>query len=326
MGQALKILLLNICGLSLLAVGVGVWFFFQFKNPGPLEKEVSIVIERGIGIDAISRKLHRVGVLERPIVLRVAARIFNNYKNLKAGEYEFTLGISPEGILNLLQSGKTVVRRVTLAEGLSTMEILLLLQNTEGLQGTVFPIPGEGSLLPETYHFSFGDNRQDIVQRMAIAMRGLVASLWLKRMPNLPLLTPDEAVVLASIVEKETALSSERSRVAAVFINRIRKGMRLQSDPTVIYGLTKGAGPLGRKLTRSDLKFSTSYNTYLIRGLPPSPISSPGSASLQAVMHPAQTDDLYFVADGQGGHLFAKSLKEHNRNVAQWRKMNKIKR
>ena len=326
MGRFLKIVAFVICGLSLLAGGAAVWGRAQFRAPGPSKTEISILIDRGTGIDAIAYNLYRAGVLAGPLVFRIAAKLSGTDKPLKAGEYAFQPGISPEAALELLQSGKTVARRVTLAEGLSTTEILVLLRRTEGLQGSVWPVPGEGVLLPETYYFSHGDQRKDIVRRMALAMRGLVANLWRNRSPDLPFVSPGEAVVLASIVEKETAMPAERPRVAAVFINRIKRGMRLQSDPTVVYGLTRGAQPLGRALTRADLKTASPYNTYLIGGLPPGPIANPGSASLEAVLRPAQTNDLYFVADGKGGHVFAETLREHNRNVAKWRKMNRVNR
>ena len=325
MGQILKISVIIAFSLLIFLCIYGFWGWSKFHAPGPLKKEVTVIIERG-GIDSISQKLHLAGVIENPIILSVAARLLNFDKTLKAGEYLFIPRISPKGTLNLLLSGKTVARRITLAEGLSTKKILDLLQRTEGLRGTVFPIPKEGALLPETYHFSYGDSRQGIVKRMAVAMHNLVVNLWRERVPNLPFISQDEAVVLASIIEKETAIPAERSRIAAVFINRINKGMRLQSDPTVVYGLTKGQRSLGRKLTRADLKSSSAYNTYFIRGLPPAPIANPGKASLHAVMHPADTNDLYFVANGQGGHLFAETLKEHNRNVARWRKLNRLKK
>ncbi|MBT3306414.1 MAG: endolytic transglycosylase MltG [Alphaproteobacteria bacterium] len=319
----MKLFLSIVMVLAVIGAGAAWWGYGQFKNPGPSETEISIIIERGQGVDAIARKLHRAGVLAGPLVFRVAARVISAKQPLRAGEYVFPPAISPEGALALLQSGKTAVRRVTFAEGLSTAEILTLLDHTEGLRGRIWPLPGEGVLLPETYHFSYGDQRQDIVRRMASGMQGLLANLWRNRAPDLPLASPREAVVLASIVEKETGVASERPRVAAVFINRLRRGMRLQSDPTVAYGLTRGARPLGRALSRADLKTASPYNTYLVGGLPPGPIANPGSASLEAVLRPATSKDLYFVADGSGGHVFAKTLKQHNRNVAKWRKLNK---
>tara|TARA_B100001142_G_C14277299_1_gene633373 strand:- start:407 stop:1387 length:981 start_codon:yes stop_codon:yes gene_type:complete len=326
MGKILKFFILNLCVLLLLVGVTCVWGFFNFRAPSSMEKSVSIIIKRGNGIDTISKTLYQAGVIEFPIVFRIAARIYKADRDLKAGEYLFEQRLTPKEVLELLQSGKTVVRKVTLAEGLSTTEILYFLKNKKDLSGLVSPIPAEGTLLPETYHYSYGDSRQNIIHRMEENLRKLVISLWNKRLPDLPFKSPNEAVILASIVEKETALPSERPRIAAVFINRIRKGMRLQSDPTVVYGLTKGVGPLGRRLTRSDLKSSTPYNTYMINGLPPGPIANPGIASLKAVMSPVQTDELYFVADGQGGHLFAKSLKQHNSNVARWRKINRSRK
>ncbi|MEE2698374.1 MAG: endolytic transglycosylase MltG [Pseudomonadota bacterium] len=309
--------------MSALFSAVFLWGYFQFKAPGPLKNETLIIIERGSGINSISKILQKAGILERPHVFSIIARVLNIDKKLKAGEYAFAKGVSYEGILNLLQSGKTVIRRITIAEGLRTETVLAILDQTEGLQGIVSSPPKEGSLLPETYHFSFGDSREKIIQRMIDARQRLMRDLWQERELNLPFKSPEEAVILASIVEKETSIPIERSRVAAVFINRMKKGMRLQSDPTVVYSLTKGVIPLGRKLTRADLRTPSAYNTYLIQGLPPGPIANPGRASLYAVLHPAKSTELYFVADGKGGHMFAKSLKEHNLNVLKWRRIQK---
>jgi len=311
--------------LSLLAVAAGgavLWGNAAFKRPGPLKTETTVIIERGAGVSAIARDLNRTGVLSHPLVFKIAARLGADDKRLKAGEYAFPSGISVQGVLRLLQSGKIVVRRVTFAEGLSTAEILSQLTLTKGLKGIVRPSPGEGTLLPETYHFAYGDQRGDIVRRMAKAMDILLANLWQNRDETLPLASPEQALILASIVEKETAVPGERPRIAAVFLNRLKKGMRLQSDPTVVYGLTGGRA-FDRTLNRADLKTPSPYNTYLIAGLPPGPISNPGAASLEAVFRPAASRDLYFVADGTGGHVFAATLKEHNKNVAKWRKLNK---
>jgi UPF0755 protein len=221
----------------------------------------------------------------------------------------------------LLTSGKTIVHRLTLPEGVMSAEAAALIAAAEPLVGEIGTIPPEGSLLPETYHFSRGDTRSDLIARMQAAQDEVLAELWPTRSDDLPFDTRREAVILASIVEKETGVAEERPLVASVFINRLRKEMRLQSDPTVVYGLTDGEGPLGRALTRADLEIATPYNTYLIDGLPPGPIANPGRASLAAVLSPAESEYLYFVADGSGGHAFAKTLTQHNRNVANWRKI-----
>ena len=319
MGRLLKISTATLSVLTVVLGGAVLWGYAQYKRPGPSKTEITVIIERGTGIDGISRELHQAGVLDDPLVFRIAARLAANDNPLKAGEFAFAPGMSPEGVLRHLQVGKTVVRRVTFAEGLTTAEIVFQLAATKGLTGLVAPVPGEGALLPETYHFSFGDRRQDIVRRMARARNELLKNLWKNRTPGLPLKSPEEAMVLASIVEKETAKPAERPRIAAVFLNRLKKNMRLQSDPTVVYGLTGGERPLGRLLTRADLKSPSPFNTYLIDGLPPSPISNPGGASMESVLRPAETDDMYFVADGTGGHVFSATLEDHNRNVAKWR-------
>jgi UPF0755 protein len=221
----------------------------------------------------------------------------------------------------LIVSGKTVVRRLTVAEGLTTAQVLDLLDATDGLEGRIAERPPEGSLLPETYHFSYGDSRQGMVERMQRAMRETLDRLWRKRRADLPLKTKQQALTLASIVEKETAVPHERPHIAGVFLNRLRRGMPLQSDPTVAYALTGGKVPLDRALASADLKTDSPYNTYVSRGLPPGPIANPGRESIAAVLQPLDTDDLYFVADGGGGHAFARTFQEHLRNVQRWRKV-----
>jgi UPF0755 protein len=221
--------------------------------------------------------------------------------------------------MRLLQSGKTVVRRLTVVEGLTAVQVLSQIAATEGLVGPLPQSPGEGRMLPETYHFSYGHERSAMVSRMVRAMDETLAELWAGRAPGLPFRTPDEALVLASIIEKETGRDNERARIAAVFVNRLKKGMRLQSDPTVVYALTDGGGPLARPLTRANLEIDHPYNTYVIDGFPPGPITNPGRASIAAALNPAETGELYFVADGNGGHVFAQTLQEHNRNAARWR-------
>lgn len=225
----------------------------------------------------------------------------------------------------MLAAGRTVVRRLTVPEGFTTFQVVALVEGAEGLEGEVGDIPGEGELLPETFFYSWGDTRRQMIARARRAMSEALAELWPKRAPDLPLRSPAEAVVLASIVEKETAIGEERPQVAAVFINRLRRGMRLQADPTVIYGLTGGRSVLDRPLSRADLETAHPWNTYVIAGLPPTPIANPGRASLQAVLRPASSDDLYFVADGTGRHLFAATLAEHNRNVARLREIERAR-
>ena len=310
----------SLLALAILCGGILAWGAAEYTRPGPLSAETTVVIERGARLEVIARELTRAGVLAVPLVFRLGARLTGADKRLRAGEYAFAARISPRQTVALLESGKTVVRRLTVAEGVTTAEIIAQLNITDGLTGDLGPLPAEGSLLPETYHFSFGDTRRAIVGRMAEAMRAALDDAWAARDRGLPLKTPESALILASIIEKETAVPQERARVAGVFINRLRKGMKLQSDPTVVYGLTGGKGALGRPLTRADLRTPSPYNTYLIDGLPPSPISNPGLASIVAALDPARTDEFYFVADGSGGHAFARTLSEHNRNVARWRK------
>ncbi len=268
----------------------------------------------------MASQLVHAGVLEHETPFLAGVWLNGASRRLKAGEYLFPANISPQGVMDLLLSGKTVVRRLTVPEGLTTAQIFDLVRAAEGLEGALPPPPAEGSLLPETWHYSWGDERAPLVERMHRAMAEALAELWPKRIENLPLKTPEEALVLASIVEKETGLAAERPMVAAVFLNRLRHGMKLQSDPTVAYGVSP-AQPLDRALTRADLDSFTRWNTYRIDGLPPTPIANPGRASLLAVLQPAKVDYLYFVADGTGGHAFAKSLDAHNRNVATWRKL-----
>lgn len=300
--------------------GLFVWGYDHYVSAGPLLAPTTVVIPSGAGLEAIADKLVTRGIIEQPLVFRWGTRLTGAHTKLRAGEYAFEPRVTPETVAAILTSGKTVVRRLTIAEGLTSAQAVHQLAATDGLTGS-FAVPREGSLLPETYHFSYGDSRASILLRMADDMTATLDRLWSTRDPDLPLASPWEAVVLASIVEKETAVPAERSRIAGVFINRLRRRMRLQSDPTVVYGLSGGSGPLGRPLTRADLRRASPYNTYLIDALPPAPICNPGQAALAATLKPMATDELYFVADGKGGHVFARTLVEHNRNVARWRKI-----
>lgn len=288
--------------------------------PGPLAEETLVVLERGQGLNAIAAELERAGVIADAQRFRLGARLLRRDRRLLAGEYAFAPGESPIDIIAKLEAGRTVARRITVQEGLTVAEVLRLVRDAEHLEGEIAERPPEGSLLPETYFYNRGDTRAAVVARMREAMSRTLAELWETRAPDLPFETPDEAVVLASIVEKETGVDDERAKVAGVFVNRLRRGMPLQSDPTVIYALTDGDGPLGRTLTRNDLQTTESpYNTYKVGGLPPGPIANPGRASLEAVLDPAEVPYIYFVADGSGGHAFARTLDEHNRNVRRWR-------
>ena len=327
MNEHRRRLILRLLAVPLIAVlGAIGWAIASFYGGGSYDSEVTVVLPRGAGVDRIAGVLDAAGLISSPLVFRIGVRVAGNSRALKAGEYLVPASASPREIMNLLLSGRTVQHRLTVAEGLSAAEILDLLRETDGLEGEIAELPAEGVLLPETYYFALGDSRADLIERMGDAMREALDDLWANRAEGLPLDTPQEALTLASIVEKETAVAGERPRVAAVFINRLRRGMRLQSDPTVVYSITLGAEPLGRSLKRRDLKTQSPYNTYVSAGLPPGPIANPGRAAIEAVLHPLKTDELYFVADGNGGHAFARTLEEHNKNVDRWLQVRRNKK
>ena len=305
------------------AVGAGVYGKSKFDAAGPSTEETVVVLKRGSGLNAIAGELERSGVISNATIFRLGAKFKEADRSLKAGEYAIPAGASMQAVLDQLKEGETVQRKVTAVEGQTSFAIIARLNAAEELMGEITEIPPEGSLAPETYFYQRDETRAAVLERMQAAQVKILDELWEKRAPNLPLKTKEEALVLASIVEKETGVSSERARVAAVFINRLNRGMRLQTDPTVIYGITLGKSVLGRGLRRSELKAATPYNTYVINGLPPTPIANPGRAAIEATLNPITSKELYFVADGTGGHAFAETLKQHNRNVAAWRKIEK---
>ena len=310
----------------LIAIGVVAAGYFYitggYSGAGPLTEPRTVLLERGAGARAIAAKLEESGVIADSRIFLAGLWLAGDAGSLKAGEYEFPAGISAEGVAAKLSKGDMVVRRMTFAEGLTSAEIIAQLEASTSFSGDITEEAPEGALMPDTYHYGFGDPRDSILVRMRDGMTRLLDELWPKRAADLPFETQAEAVVLASIVERETPLAAERPLVAGVFVNRLKRGMPLQSDPTVIYAVSKGFGTLDRALTRDDLKIDSPYNTYKNKGLPPAPIANPGRASLEAALNPAATEALYFVADGKGGHAFAKTLDEHNKNVAKWRRLN----
>src|SRR5262249_33517185 len=286
---------------------------------GPLDKTKNVVIPRGAGPSTMAKLLQEEGAIAHPRLVRIALMIDPTPKPIKAGEYEVPAHTSMWALIELLQSGKQVQRRLTVVEGMTTAEVLELLRKTETLSGEITLDVKEGDLLPETYFYSREDTRDGLLSRMKEAMDKTLDQAWRNRSPGLPLVTRRAALILASMIEKETAIASERPKVASVFINRLRRRMRLESDPTVIYGLTGGKAPFNRELTRADLQSNSPYNTYMIIGLPPAPICNPGRASIVAATNPARERLYFFVSDGQGGHVFSRNIMEHTRNVERWR-------
>lgn len=309
-----------------IALGVTALAAF-YKSAGPLQEDTIIQVQRGQGVRQIATMLEDDNVIHNKYPFLIGAKIKNGGKPLQAGEYNIPANASMEDILDMMQNGQVFHRFVTIPEGRTSWEIVQILNNAEGLEGELESIPPEGSLLPETYAYAKGDSRAEKVARMQEALNATLQAAWENRAEDLPFSSPEEALILASIVEKETGVPGEYKKVAGVFINRLKIGMPLQSDPTVIYGMTKGEhqsdgqGPIGRRLLTKDLQKDTPYNTYMNRGLPPTPICNPGKGAIEAVMNPENHDYLYFVADGTGGHAFGKTLAEHNANVAKWRKI-----
>ncbi|HEY5166307.1 MAG TPA: endolytic transglycosylase MltG [Pseudolabrys sp.] len=308
--------------LVVLSVVVGGALFIgkqRFETPGPLAEDKVVNIPRGLGIKDISDLLMREGVIDQPWVFMGGVVVLKARGELKFGEYQFSKHASVADVVDTIIENNVVQHAVTIPEGLTSEQIVARLLETDALSGQIKEIPREGTLLPETYKFTRGMVREQVIQRMQQAHKRVLQEVWEHRMQDIPIKTPEQLVTLASIVEKETGRSDERSRVAAVFVNRLKNKMRLQSDPTIIYGLTGGKGALGRPILRSEIDQPTSYNTYVIDGLPPGPIANPGRASLEAAANPARTKELYFVADGTGGHVFADNYDQHQKNVARLR-------
>ena len=308
---------------ALLAIGAVAWLMMDSRKPGPLtaDKIVNIVREDDGG--SIAEQLERAGVIDSATWFSLLTLLDGNRSILKRGEYEFKAGVSMNDIESLLAAHHVVQHKLTVPEGLTSEQIVQRLRDDDVLVGDIKETPREGSLMPDTYYFERGVTRQSLLTRMAKAQTKIVDEIWKSRAPDLPIKSPGEMVTLASIVEKETGKTDERPRVAGVFVNRLQKHMRLESDPTIVYGLVFGKGTLGHSITKAEVNQATPYNTYIIDGLPPGPISNPGKAALEAVANPVRSKDLYFVADGTGGHVFADTLEQHRRNVEHWRQIEK---
>lgn len=298
----------------------------QSKAPGPLASDRVLIIPKESGLTEIAELLQREGLIEHPWTFKVSALISGNWTKLKAGEYLFKARASQQDILDIIAEGKAVEHSITVPEGLTSEQIIARLRDNDLLTGDVIQVPREGTILPDTFKFPRGFTRQAIVDRMTRDQRRVLNDVWNRRPADLPIKTPQELVILASIVEKETGRADERPRVAGVFINRLNRKMKLQSDPTIVYGIVGGKGTLGRAIQRNEITQATPYNTYVIDGLPPGPIANPGRAAMEAVVNHSRTKDLYFVADGSGGHAFAETLEQHNRNVARWRQVESQRR
>ena len=297
----------------LLAAG---WFVGGWYVSGPLERDTEFVIRDGDSLSAVTENLLYVGAIGSTGPFRLRARVFGGGAHIKAGTFLLPKGASQSNLFDILEGGKIIRRFVTVPEGMPSIMVAERLTAQQNLTGTV-AVPAEGSILPDTYEISMGESRQSVVLRMQAAMQRTLKELWAKRKPGLVVKTPEEAVALAAIVEKETGKADERRLVAGLYSNRLRQGMMLQADPTIIYPITKGK-PLGRRIRQSEIAAVNDYNTYSMVGLPKGPITNPGKASIEAVLDPAPTDALYMVADGTGGHAFAATLEQHNANVAKW--------
>jgi UPF0755 protein len=315
--------------LLLAAAAAGVFGFTVMQREvtakGPLETDKVVLIPKNTGTNEIAEILRREGVIAHPTLFEVYALLNRSRGQLKAGEFLFKAGSSIDDAIDTLVAGKAILHSITIPEGLTSEQIVARLNENDVLTGAIADAPREGSLLPDTYKFERGMTRQQLVNAMQAAQKQAIAQIWQRRSSELPFRSPDELVIVASIVEKETGRADERTRVAGVFINRLGKRMKLQSDPTIVYGLVGGKGTLGRGIQKAEIDKPTAYNTYAIEGLPPGPIANPGRAALEAAANPSRTKDLYFVADGSGGHVFADTYDEHLRNVGRWRQIERAR-
>ena len=311
----------------LVGVFVGVAAFVAVllaeRRAGPLTEDKTVVLTREDDDGPIADQLEKAGVIDNSMIFSIMAAFDGARNALKRGEYKFPAAVSMRDVEDMLAHHRVVKHKLSIPEGLTSDQIVDRLRDSDLLIGDIKETPREGSLFPDTYVFERGDSRNALIAHMAADMTKAVAAAWAKRAPDLPVKSPGELVTLASIVEKETGRSDERPRVASVFVNRLQKHMKLQSDPTIVYGLAFGKGTLGHSITKAELQEATPYNTYFIDGLPPGPICNPGRAAMEAVANPSHTHDLYFVADGTGGHAFAETLDQHQKNVTHWRQIEK---
>jgi UPF0755 protein len=311
---------------SIATVGLFYFLRMQFDRPGPLNYSSVFVVPRGDGLESVARRLEKEGIIVDRWTFMIAAYYFKVHRKIKAGEYNIKAQASLRDVLDTLVEGKAILYSVTIPEGLTSYQVVERLNAHPDLVGDITEMPAEGSMLPETYRFARNTTRDELIRRMQAEQKKFIESVWETRVRDLPFKTPDEAINLASIVEKEASRADERPRVAAVYVNRLRKRMRLDADPTVIYGVTQGRTTLNRGILRSELDAPNPYNTYRNTGLPPTPIGNPGRAAIEAVLRPAETNEIFFVADGTGGHVFAENYADHQKNVAKWRAIERERR
>lgn len=311
--------LMPIIGITGLASLFALWAPGGLLTEGPAIEDKTIIIKKGTGLLTIAEELATKHVINYPWLFVAGTFLSGNSSKVKAGEYLIPAGASPENILKILCSGKVVVHQITIPPGLTVQQVVDLLNKNPNLAGEIKEIPKEGTVLPDTYNFIHDDTREGLIKRMKAAMDQALQEIWGKRADNLPFNTPEEALILASIIEKETGKANERAKISGVFVNRLEKDMKLQSDPTAAYAVTEGKKSLKRRLTRKDLRFESPINTYHVEGLPPTPIACPGKKALEAAVRPQKTNHLFFVANGAGGHNFSTNYRDHSRHVETWR-------